>query len=314
MLKMNTCSLTPTGRGVIGLALVLLIGVQRAAAGPVPMPLTADLDLASDVVVGKITQITPVEENVGPGSHCGRATVEVEETLKGQPAKTIQFIVLTGADPPYRPAEIIRQHKVGERGIWVIPHQYGRNELIAESRKDEINKILAELKDRKWSEPVNGLRAWAAVVPVDYGPDPVIIFAVTNASYADLWVPYESENEFVRANIRNRNGLDVNILLKEGHSPSTRFFCRKLSPGQICYLHPGYSSIGLGFLAPGKYSVVISCKNERADGEAAGPAAGLMVPVVAWQGEVCAPAVELEIQPAKPPGDTSQPRIPTTAP
>ncbi len=75
--------------------LFVFLCAHRADGGPMPMPLEAQLDLASRIVVGKITEITPVEENLGPGSHCGRATVEVAETLKGDPAKTIQFLVVT---------------------------------------------------------------------------------------------------------------------------------------------------------------------------------------------------------------------------
>src|SRR4051794_24339566 len=88
-----------------GIHRTLLIGLlvtsvaQRTAAGPAPMPLQAELDLVSDVVVGRITKITPIKENRGPGSHCGRITVEVRETLKGRPSKTLQFLGVTALEP-----------------------------------------------------------------------------------------------------------------------------------------------------------------------------------------------------------------------
>ena len=318
----STCSRVPAACGVIGLAFALMTGVQRAAAGPVLMPMAPELDLASNVVVGKITQITPVEENRGPGSHGGRATVEVEETLKGEPAKTIQFLVLTGADAEFQEhcQEHIQEYKVGDRGIWVIGSGWANDGgAIPDAQKEEIKKVLTDLKNRKWSEPVNGLRAWAAVVQPDYLPNPGIIFAVTNASNVDLWVPHEIENGFVRATVADEQSNVFGLILRAGKSPIKQMYCHQLRPGKILYLHPdgfgGFIDLArFQHLAPGKYSVVISCKNERADGESVGAAAGLNAPVVAWQGEVSTPAVDLEIKPPGQPGNVPPPPTPATAP
>ncbi len=283
-----------------GCVIFVFLGVQCACAGPVPMPLEAQIDLASDVVVGQITKIDPVEENNGPGSHGGRATIQVSEALKGSAVKTIQCFVITSLDPGWQGAASPEQHKVGAQGIWVI--QKGRvEELISGDRRDEIRSIVKTLDERKWSPPVNGLSTWAMMVP-NSNPNPVIIFAVKNVSDSPLYVPSELQRGFMTATVtdlRDENVIGF-VLRPEISNTNTTLFCHTLQPGEVNYYHPNYTSIDLAWhqhLGPGKYSVVISCENYRTDGRADDPQSN--GPVKAWTGQANAPAVQLEIN-AKP--------------
>lgn len=290
--------------------MILLIGVRSVIAGPVPMPAEAHLDLAKSVVVGQITQITPLDVQIAQGVHYGRATIVVKEMLKGSSDTTIKAIVATSYGPEFNQGaanEPEHPHKVGDSGIWLLsPIAEGlfagtAEDFFPEQRKADIQRMLKELAQRKWSEPVNGLRASAMVVPLEDSANCVIIFAVNNATNKDLYIPVEWSPGLVQVSAKNEQGNVFNFVLRlPDAADSGKLYCSKLSPGQIAYLHPDYSYIDLARrqnLAPGKYSVVVSCKNERTAGEASGIRPGASVPITAWKGECSAPAVDLSIVP-----------------
>ena len=307
-------------RMLILLGLLVIIDFPQAMAGAVPMPLEVNLDMAQYVVIGRITQIEEPNVPKANGISWGQATVEINEVLKGTQAKTINFRVATGrsknyggSSSPRRGSSPLRIRRVGDSGIWLIgatgtvSHSFG---LLPEAHKSDIKQILKTLAERKWSKPVNGLRAWAGVVYPDYSRNldnpsrnTVIIFAVKNVSDVNIFVPSELETGFITANIVSQDGKTEDYFLSNVvRRNSETVFCRKLSPGKTVYLHPEYTCINLAKkqgqlpeksegLLPGKYSVVICCKNEKEGEIADGPAR--RVQVSAWKGVLKAPPVEL---------------------
>ena len=284
-------------RRTIPTILIAFAGAYQAYAGPVPMPLEVHLDMAKDVAVGEITEIMESSFQPGNAAHWGYATVAVKETLKGVPAKIAKFLVVVKVDPGYGGSAILHPHEVGDSGIWLIRSD-GVNDdshgLLPENRKTEVQQILTALAERRWSDPVNGLQAWAAVVHPDYHPNPVIVFAVRNTSKADIFLPHESTPGFVTLTATSQDGKATRVTLRSGRQPE-RVFCNKLSSGEIRYLHPNYSFIDLSWperrLPPGKYSIVVACKNTQ-EGEAA-EAPGQTVQVAAWKGQLEAPPIEI---------------------
>ena len=168
-------------------------------AGPAPMPLTANLDLAKTVVVGEITNII---DDSGPIVSFGSAVITVTKTLKGTPGKTVSIPCVTHEEPDYAGAATLPVHVLGEKGIWVIGG--GDNpQVLPESKLPDVQAAIKLLTERKWSEPENGLRAWAEVVPNTYDPDKhSIIFAVQNVSQQNLYVPVENTTGFLTATTR----------------------------------------------------------------------------------------------------------------
>lgn len=278
-------------------AAFIFVGTYQAAAGPLPMPLEAHLDMATQVVVGRITRIQ--ETDSGPGERRGRATVAIKEVLKGTPAKTVSFVVEMETRVPNSDSEAMaprETHKVGDFGVWLIDDDcvsapYG---LLPGDRTEEIRRILKAFEKRKWSERVNGLRAWAMVVRPESLANPVIIFAVKNDSDAGIFVPREFYHGFINASLTGQDGHVSCYVLGKMAQPK-RLFCERLPPGKILYLHPDYSFIDLAWqqsVPPGKYSVVLSCTNTQEDGETKGMKRH-SVRCTAWKGELKAPPVEL---------------------
>ncbi len=305
-------------RGFILLGLFVIVDFSRAMAGSIPMPIEVNLDMARYVAIGRITQIKEPNVPNADGIRWGQATVEVNEVLKGPQAKTINFRVATEVSKNYGGSSPPRTHRAGDSGIWLIDatgtvsHSFG---LLPEARKMYIKQILKTLEERRWSEPVNGLRAWAAVVYPDYSENldnpsdnPVIIFAVKNVSDADIFVPAESQTDFITATVVSQDGKIYDCVLGNVMwRNSETIFCRKLPAGGTVYLHPGYTCINLARqdsypekrdgLLPGKYSVVICCKNEK-EGEIADVHGGTKQ-VLAWKGVLKTPPVELVLKPEK---------------
>ena len=296
-------------RAIFLLGLVVIIDFPQAMAGAVPMPLEANLDMARNIVLGRITQIEDPNVPNTNGISWGQATVEINEVLKGDQAKTISFRVATEVSRDYGGSSPPRIRRVGDSGIWLIDttgtvsHSFG---LLPEARKSDIKQILKTLAERKWSEPVAGLQAWAAVVYPDYSPNldnpsrnPVIIYAVKNVSDANIFVPVAHQTGFITANVVGQDGKTIDYILGNVEPRNSEtVFCHKLSPGKTVYLHPAYTCINLAKrqeLLPGKYSVVICCENEKKGEIADGPAR--RVQVSAWKGVLKAPPVELVINP-----------------
>jgi len=90
----------------------------------------------------------------------------------------------------------------------------------------------------KWTESLGG------VVHPDYNPNPVIIFAVQNASKSDILVPHELTPGFITATATTGRKRYSYALVSRSPDGGP-LFCRKLSPGEIAYLHPLYSFIDL---------------------------------------------------------------------
>jgi hypothetical protein len=281
---------------------VALAIYDGAGAGPLLPPIEVDLDLAKHIVIGQITAIEEIDVKPGDGEgvRWGRATVAVKEVLKGAPAQTVNFRVASGlknyggSSPPHL-------RRVGDSGIWLIGSHgavmwdFG---LLPEDRKTDVMEILKKLEERIWSEPVNGLRAWATVVYPDYYRNPVIIFAVKNVSDADIFLPVAFEAGFVNVIVTSQDGKISEYKLGSVANESKSVFCCKLSAGEITYLHPNVSFIDLKWrqnLPPGKYTVVVLCKNEK-EGEIADKPIS-RVGVAAWKGELKAPSVQLVLDP-----------------
>ncbi len=287
-------------------------------AADLPGSYIEQLDSASRVLVGRITAIQPVTDQAilarfDSISQVGRATFDITQTLLGDDYTT-EFIVRLPDKPGSLRQNIIRTHRVGESGIWIIGHDgfvIEPNGRIDEQNRDEVLRSIHALQTRKWSEPVNGLRAWAIVVnPADefgyftsaeLAPNPVMLFAVQNISTNDLYLPTANEPGFIRATATAENGHIFAANLNTNASWANGLFTRKLAPQDILYFQAVFRMAPDSWfdlaaalkLPPGKYSVVISCLNSISTGRA-----GVMSQeVAAWTGELKAPPVELEILP-----------------
>ena len=295
------------------LGVLLLMSPHKAVAGALPMPLEAQLDMAKDVFIGQIIQIEKSDYRQGKGIRWGCAKVEVKKTLKGAPVESTEFYVAIGFDDPNYSrgaASPPKIYGVGRSGIWligandVILHAFG---LLNEDRKSDVQRILKSLSERKWSEPINGLRAWAVVVHPDYHDNPVIIFAVQNVSESNIYVPSESEHGFIKATAINERGESYGYVLGTTNEESDTVYCRNLPTGQIVYLHPQYSFIDLAWrqkLPPGKYSVIIHCDNTREGRMRVSPTK--IGQVSSWKGNLQARPVELIVKSEKQKQDISQ--------
>jgi hypothetical protein len=284
---------------VILAGLLACAGSAPCVAGPLPMPLETRIDTAKRVVVGQITQMKEAPDvRASQGVLMGRATANIEAILKGDPATTVDFLVVSHVGSDYGGAAALHAHREGDSGVWLLSDQAKELtavELLPSEREPEVKRILELLANRKWSDPVNGLRAWAAVVRPDQPhSNPVIIFAVNNASKLPIYVPFAGQTGLVSATAVDPAGLSQDFVIGQTPTGGPTAFCQKLSPGETLYLHPDYSFIDLAWrqkLSAGQYSVVIKCRNEM-DGEAAnGP--GQNMPVAAWKGELSAPPVQL---------------------
>ena len=301
-------------RAILG-GFLLVAATCRADVDEGPPPIEVRLETAKWVVIGQITKIdaSKVQQN-DPGVRWGLATVAVKEVLKGSAVKSIDFPVPTAFTPPdYGGTLQLFTHEVlvGQSGIWV---QGQPAFFLFEGQRPDVRRILQALKEKKWSEPVNGLRAWALVI-YPYDPNlaahgagmparfptvhpglPGIIFAVKNVSDADIYLPLVEYRHdaaapagFFAATVKSAGGKTFEFpLLDAAHPRSERIPCAKLAPGETTYLHPGQWKRDK--LTPGRYSAVVTCKNDRADGEVRDRSSP--PPVTAWTGQLKAPPVE----------------------
>jgi hypothetical protein len=297
---------------------LLFAAAGRANAGEVPPPIEVRLAAAKWVVIGQITKIdeSKVQQN-DRGVRWGLATVAVNEVLKGRAVKAIDFPVVArfilpddgvASHPPdYGVTLQLYTHEalVGQSGVWVD----GQPAFFLEAvQSPDVRRILQALTANKWSEPVNGLRAWALVMyshnPFTLAKQfrtvhpwlPGITFAVKNVSDADIYLPLVEHRHdpaapagIFAAMVTSAVGKTFGFpLLDVAHPRSERIPCAKLSPGETIYLHP--DQWRREKLTPGKYSAVVTYKNDRADGEVRDGASRL--PVKAWTGQLKAPPVE----------------------
>ncbi len=275
-----------------------------ALAGPLPMPLVCHLDLADRIVVGKIVKMGSLRGEPGNIARDCTATVEVRETLKGRPVKTVDITVAGWlnrknahfmASPP-------TVRKVGDDGIWLINPPWSlRAGLSSISQRDTFKKLLAELNSRKWSKEVNSLRAWARMVhyPHDRPRGSVLIFAVQNASKKRVMYRALFRGCVLRLSARDERGKVYARLAGAGAGHLINW----LDPQQIAYVHPAWSYIlperHLPALPPGKYSLTVTLESK-------GSAPDL------WEGKLSAPPVTLVV-PAKKAAAKTQPKTRPTA-
>jgi len=293
------------------------LSAGEAVAGPVPLPLQAELDLAQTVVVGKITGAV-----CNGDAQQATAEVTVSEVLKGPKADKI--LIKIAIEVPPGAASAQRVYRGDEEGIWIImsdrrPSQaYG---LLGKERLAEVKALLAALEARTWSDEVNGLRAWAGAIRDErLDPRPCVVFAVRNVSPSALWLPRSTYPGVVTATLRDAAGEEKEIkppVDKQYLSFRGATCCRELESGQTCYLHPvgencGYLRIPEN-LPAGKYTVTVTLTHTAGEGFAAGPRRK-SEPVNAWKGKVTAPSFALEI-PEPPPAPAPTPAVaPPTPP
>jgi len=281
----------------------LFAGLSPVSAGRPGPSLEACLDEAECVVVGRITQIEEKDfPRVNPEIHWGLATVVVKEVLKGHSPKTVQFYVVTEVEASYQGSTLFQTRRVGDSGIWIIDAQ-GRvppaSLLLSEERAADVRRILNPSGERGWSEPVNGLRISAGAAS-----DNVVLVA-HNVSRAYIYLPFSPPVQqttvppkpgFLQATAKSRDGRNHVLSLDDALPPSEAVPCVKVSPGKAIYLPGALGEFGFCFdrrqqLPPGPYSVVVTYKNQQAEGEAKDET-GRPVRVTAWTGELKAPAVE----------------------
>jgi hypothetical protein len=284
---------TPTTALLIGF-FALMIG-KTAMAGPIPMPLEAQLDLSERVVIGKLTQIDNSIPQKDSQIRWGKATVAVQEVLKGEKTGEITFLATTGVGPDYGGSWAVPVYKVGVSGIWLIMPDGTVNERLDEKQKVDVVRKLKFLETRTWSMEVSGLKAWAGVVQPEYSNNPVIIFAVQNVSKEDIYYPVAHARGVITATAESTDKTILNYVAYPGR-PDKKVSCRKLAPGEIVYLHPHYSCIDLawqGKFPPGEYLVTVTYRNDLDGEKTVSPAENS--PVQIWKGELKAPPVKLTL-------------------
>jgi hypothetical protein len=261
-----------------------------------------DLDLARNVVVGRLTRIDEPGVDRGDGVRWAQARVEVTEILKGLPCRSIDFRAVTFVASNWRGPTPLATHKVGDSGIWVLTESDGilsDTHFLPESRRQKICEMLTMLSERKWSTPVNGLQAWAGVVRPEDRNVPVIIFAVKNVTKQDLFIPIVQCADFVGATVVGVDGRTTEYSFGVVGRGSETVFSRRLPAGRTAYLHPELSCIdlvGRHNLPPGDYTVVIRCQNEKR-GRISSGSSGKIKEVDAWTGSLKAPAIQFACGP-----------------
>lgn len=192
--------------------------------------------------------------------------------------------------------------RVGDSGIWVIQGGW------AECRLDikllpVVKAMLATLEKRHWSDPVNGLRAWADAVPAfdeeQTQGRSVVVFAVQNCSKQPLYYPSGvAFGGMVRATAVGEDGASRNYddVGSTERDPQHKPYCRMLQPGEVVYLHPAYTCIRANrSLAPGSYRVTVRYRNDDESGVAGREDDA----VKAWTGNLAAEPVTVVVAPEK---------------
>ncbi|MBM4043209.1 MAG: hypothetical protein FJ290_32375 [Planctomycetes bacterium] len=275
-------------RTILAWAPFVLLGLGQAAAVPPPQPLEVRLDLASGVVLGQVARVEKIEEP--DGRQRTRTTLSVEETLKGEPLKSVEST-----------AYGYERLTVGGRGIWLIdaagqlvwPHGH-----LPEAQKAEVQRILKILAERKWSGEVNGIQAWAGVLSPPEDPDGFsLLFVVRNCSKGDVFLPRANcRGDILTASVKRDDGKEFTFPLKSGE-PCNVLHCDRLPAGQLHYVasHYVHTKGDRRFPPDAKYQVTLTYRNTR-DGELL-VAVGMQAPPVdAWKGELSAPPFELALR------------------
>jgi len=307
--------LQKTGVRALSVLGVLVLGAVFAGdvmAGFTAMPLKAELDLAQNVVVGKITDIAKEKEEYEGKLVRGLATVAVSEVLKGQETNEAKMAVVMQMDRDLASMMQSPSHvyRAGDEGIWVImsdgqpSHGYG---LLGKDRLQEVKAALEELDKRTWSEEVSGLKVWAAADMKNLQGRRLkgtVMFAVKNVSEKPIYLPRPMYETVLTAVARDSSGKEFplcGIGMGRGTPEPPLVSQAVLRPGETRYLNPDGENYGFFVipkdLPPGEYSITVRLANTVAEGHL-----GAMrneKTVVLWTGSIAAPVFTIEI-PAEP--------------
>ncbi len=243
--------------------------------------------MATGVVLGQVVRVEKVR--LADGKERTRTTLSVKEMLKGVPLKTIESTAY-GYD----------WLMVGQTGIWLIgaagqmiwPHGY-----LREDQKAEVQRILKFLAERKWSEEVHGIQAWAGVLTPREEPDSfTLLFVVRNCTKGDIFLPRANcRADILTASVKRDDGKDFTFPLKDGE-PCNVIHCDRLPPGQLNYVasHYVFTKRDKRFPPGSKCQVTLTYRNAL-DGELLVAVGRQGPPVDAWKGELSAPQIELAL-------------------
>src|SRR5581483_1085055 len=207
---------------------------------------------------------------------------------------------------------------VGDAGIWI----FDAGGLLQEgpwpiSSRSNFVYTLDTIAHRQWSIPVDGLAAWG---------DLNFSLVLKNVSKSNILVPDGQTSGFVRLSIKDTNGSvshwrlvvdmpglidgsrrlfresETNSLIVRDYAGQPKSLrCINLRPGEtfnLCsrqtLLHAARNS-----LDPGRYTVTIGCQNIT-DNVKSWDAAGNVISLTPWTGELDVPPFQIDVPPLAP--------------
>jgi hypothetical protein len=283
------------------LAIAGICSALPAYAGFWALPIEAALDLADRVVVGKITGIDGIHSEYDGQMQLGKATISVDEALKGSNEKTISISVVTRIEHDLAFAMQSAPHRYaqGDSGIWVVmpdgrpSHGYC---LLGVKQLEEVKKHLAMLEQRKWSSAVGGIQVWVggAESRAGYVQRQAVMFAVKNVGKKAVYLPLSHYRGIVTVVAQHESGKQYELRGIGNQSEERRtMVCDPLESGRTRYMHWDGENDG-AFLFPkdaplGAYTI----RGVLANDSTAGQTRALHSPSVQpWTGKVASePAV-----------------------
>jgi|GEM_PF-3764674 len=250
------------------------------SAGPAPAPLEIQIDTASHVIVGRIVHVENTE--ISSGLQWATVTIAVEKVLKGPAINQIKSRAVCGVSENYGGSWAPRIRSKGDYGVWILGNASGYYALLPIEELEVVEKILGDIKWRKWTEPVNGLQAWAGVVD---GALPVI--AIRNVSENEI---YFSANA-IKAEAISKEGNQIR--LKPNLSAPLGRLSEMIAPGVTKYF------FDFGFLSEfrtadvGEYVITFSLEYQRANNQTLDHRGR---PVTPWQGMLTPPSFTMQKQ------------------
>src|SRR3989339_520597 len=105
----------------------------NAYSGPLPPPMEVELDLAKNVVVGRIADFDKEFDPKG-GLQTATATIEVSRTLKGPEDSTVSAAAVVGIGAAgWGGSWAPNIRKKGDSGVWILGNASGTFGLVSES-------------------------------------------------------------------------------------------------------------------------------------------------------------------------------------
>jgi hypothetical protein len=224
-------------------ALLVAYAAIPAYAGFWALPIEAELDLADRIVAGKIIKIDPIQGDQAGNMRMGRATIAVDETLKGAKADTIEATVVVHLDHGDGMQSPPRIYNKGNSGIWVImpdgrpSHGYG---LLVVNRLREVKDHLAMLEKREWSTPVGGIQVWVGGTDSQPGhaARQAVLFAVKNVGKESIYLPRSLYSGIVTVVAQHEDGRQYELRgAGDQCEMRTEMVCEPLEPGRTRYMH-----------------------------------------------------------------------------